>query len=458
MNFKKAKFIFLCLMSLVLILFFAACAIDTPEDNEIFGVYEENGEAKIAETVPEDDNAVGQLPQVDVPALAPSFEKIPSPQDIGVEINLTEAPEPEASPWRNATEMVAQMRVGWNLGNTLDSHPHGNVAQFALPIEFHETIWNNLFTTRENIETIHDAGFDVLRVPVTWYPRLVRNCDDYTIREDWMNRVVQVIDYGMDAGMFVIINMHHDERLFSLWDDEMEESIRAISRIWEQIAYVFRDYCQMLIFEVLNEPRTVGSTAEWIGGTPEERANLNVLNQVFVDTVRASGGNNTNRMLMLPTYAAAVSNQTINDFVLPTDPANTENKLIVSLHMYAPYHFALTLGSGIRFGWSAQSLSDTQPITWGLDLAYDTFVSNGISVIMGEMGALNRGNLDSRVNWTYFYVREAAARQIVCLWWDNGRLGISRSRADCEHFGLLNRSDNTFTFPEIVDAMMRATE
>jgi endoglucanase len=235
----------------------------------------------------------------------------------------------------------------------------------------------------------------------------------------------------------------------------MDESIRAVTRLWEQIGYTFRDYSHMLIFEGLNEPRTVGSAREWQGGTQEERFNVNVLNQVFVDTVRAQGGNYENRMLMVPTYAAAVLNDTINDFVLPQD--TIENKLIVSLHMYAPYQFALTLGNQLTTEWSAENHRDTSPVTWGLDLAYRNFVSQGIPVIMGEMGALNRDNTEARTAWTYFYVTEARNRGILCIWWDNGRFGTSMRPADGDHFAILDRRTNTFPFPEIIDALMSAT-
>ncbi|MCL1862578.1 MAG: glycoside hydrolase family 5 protein [Defluviitaleaceae bacterium] len=429
---------------LLILLIFSACA------NEL------NVETPVSTPTPTPIPTPAPTPTpTQEPLVAPPPPEINDPPLV---INLTEAPDPSPSPWQNASEMVAEMRVGWNLGNTLDAHPHGNVTAFGRPIETHETIWGNPITSRENIETIREAGFDVLRVPVTWYPRLVRNCDNYTIRDDWMERVIQVVNYGLDAGFFVIINTHHDEYLFSLFDDDMDDSIHVITRLWEQIAYVFRDYPHKLIFEGLNEPRTIGSRAEWNGGTPEERHNVNILNQVFVDTVRESGGNNINRMLMVPTYAAAVVAHAIDDFVLPDDPANDENKLIVSLHMYAPYRFALTLGENMSMGWSTQNPEDTNAITRGLDLAYNAFSANGIPIIMGEMGALNRNNTSSRANWTYFYVTEARNRGIVCIWWDNGRFGTSLSRADGDHFAILDRATNTFPFPEIIDSLMRATE
>jgi len=388
---------------------------------------------------------------------------IPAPNPVAlydepVVINLTEAPEPEPSPWRTAEEMVAEMRVGWNLGNTLDAHPHGDANRFTASVSGHETMWGNPVTTRENIDTIAAAGFDVLRVPVTWYARMARGHDDYTIRLDWMDRVVEVVNWGLDAGMFVIVNTHHDEEIFSLWDEDMDNSKNVISRLWQQIGYVFRDHTHMLIFEGLNEPRSIGTPGEWNGGTAEERANVNILNQVFVDTVREIGGNNTNRMLMVPTYAASATvPEVFTEFILPTDPANTENKLIASLHMYTPLPFALSL-DGPTDQWQEALYTDTEPIIEGLDLAYYHFISRGIPVIMGEMGALNRNNPVARANWTYFYVSESRARGIVCVWWDNGRIGRSFTRADGDHFGILNRQTNEFPFPEIIEALMDATE
>ncbi|MDR0273056.1 MAG: glycoside hydrolase family 5 protein [Clostridiales bacterium] len=453
------RFYFVCVMFIALILF-SACG-----GSEIIEINEPEVEATEAPAATSQPGlvapSVNNAPVIPAPGNSDARTTDESgesdgtnPRDIAVVINLTEAPAPSPNPWRNAEAMVADMQIGWNLGNTLDTGANPSMA-----IELHETSWGNPITTRENIEAIHAAGFDVLRVPVTWNPRLVRNTEDYSIREDWMNRVQEVVDYGMELGMFVILNTHHDEPLFSLYDAEMENSEYVISRLWEQIAYVFRDYDHRLIFEGINEPRTKGSRAEWNGGTPEERNNVNVLNQVFVDTVRASGGNNSNRMLMVATYAAAVLDSTISDFVLPVDPANSENMLIVSLHMYAPYEFALATDSNMRHGWSTQNRNDTDPIIRGLDLAYNYFVSNGIPVIMGEMGALNRNNTSSRVNWTTFYVSEAANRNILCVWWDNGLTeGATLSRTDEDFFGIFNRRTNTFPFPEIIDALMSASE
>ena len=191
-----------------------------------------------------------------------------------------------------ATEWVAAIRMGWSLGNTLDAH--GNRDGFPLlgggvyantTVTELETGWNRPVTTKAHFTALKDAGFNAIRIPVTWY----KACDaDLNIREDWMARVKEVVGYAVENDMFIILNTHHDDVLFMLGDDEIEESKRNIERIWEQIADTFKDHGLKLAFEGLNEPRTIGSPEEWRGGTEEERANLNLLNQVFVDTVRST--------------------------------------------------------------------------------------------------------------------------------------------------------------------------
>jgi len=239
----------------------------------------------------------------------------------------------------------------------------------------------------------------------------------------------------------------------------MQQTRRAFVRIWEQIALTFRDYNEKLIFEGLNEPRTIGSPAEWTGGTAEERNNLNILNQLFVDTIRRTGGNNAKRILMIPTYAASASEVAQRALIIPND--SVADKLIVSLHIYAPWEFALRTGPvGTVTTWSRNNPRDTQPITAPLDLAYTLFVSRGIPVIIGEMGALNRGNIEARAEWAEFFTAHARSRGMPSFWWDNGIASVSMQHnwGWDETFGLLDRRTNQFVHPEIVEALMRATE
>jgi len=342
----------------------------------------------------------------------------------------------------SAAEIVEHIKIGWNLGNTLDP-----VNLFWLPenarLSQFESAWGNPVTTQAMIDAVKNAGFNALRIPVSW-SKVVD--DQYNIRADWMERVIQVVNYGVSNDMFIILNTHHDESIFKFMDAEMEESAKAFQRIWEQIAFTFRDYDIKLMFEGLNEPRTVGSSMEWNGGTPEEHRNLNIMNQLFVDTVRAGGGNNEKRVLLVPTYAASATSAAMNALVIPNDPKNTNNKIIVSIHAYEPYNFALNENSPVNT-WSNVNASDTWPIIERVNRMYDMYVSRGIPVILGELGALNKNNEDARAQWAEYYISYAKSRGIKCFWWDDGG-----------NFLLLNRRAGVFTYPQIVEALIRGAE
>ena len=358
-----------------------------------------------------------------------------------------------------AFELLADIRIGWSLGNTFDAyggrdgfaHLGGGIYANTSVTEL-ETGWGRPVTTIEHITAIKDAGFNAVRIPVTWY----KACDaDLNIRDDWMQRVKEVVDYAVANDLYIILNTHHEDVIFRLPDDEMEESIKALDKIWTQIATVFKDYDEKLFFEGLGEPRTPGSPAEWRGGTEPEHKNLNILNQVFVDAVRRTGGNNAERVLLVPTYAASANEVAQRALVIPNDTAN--EKIVVSLHFYEPWNFALRTGEGSEADWSADNSLDTEPIKRYIDLAYEIFISNGIPVIIGEMGAINRGNTEARVAWAEFYASYATSKNIQCFWWDNGSHWVLRRREWGweQTFGLLDRETIEIVHPEIVDALLR---
>jgi endoglucanase len=347
----------------------------------------------------------------------------------------------------SAAELVANIKLGWNLGNTLDAHgldwlgPNPTVSAI-------ETAWGNPVTTKANIDALKEGGFNGIRIPVSWTNVTDSN---FNIRADWMARVKAIANYAVSNDMYIIINTHHDEGVIKFRNSEMEESKKAFKKLWEQIADAFKDYNEKLIFEGLNEPRTPGSAAEWNGGTAEERNNINILEQLFVDTVRASGGNNVRRMLLISGYAASASQTVLNAIVLPNDPLNEKNKFIVSIHAYEPYNFALNKNSPVNT-WSKTNSSDTTPITGPIDRAYNTFASKGIPVIIGEFGAMNKENEAVRAEWAKFYVEYAAGKGMPCFWWDNGV-----TSGDDEKFGLLDRKTNNFSYPLIISAMTGET-
>jgi len=362
-----------------------------------------------------------------------------------------------------ATELNASIRIGWNLGNTLDAWGDrygfawlGDGVYANTSIAEMETAWVGHVATQGLINAVSDAGFNALRVPVTWFKATDEN---FIIREDWMARVKEVVNYGLENNMYVILNSHHDETIFRFLDEYMDESLHAFEIIWQQIAETFRDYDERLIFQGLNEPRTPGSPAEWSGGTPEERANINIYNQLFVDTIRRTGGNNTERVLMLTTHAASAESVAQRAFIMPYDSA--EDRIIVNLHIYSPWEFALRTGSsGVRDTWDASLSRDTNPIVTPLNLAYELFVSQGVPVAITETGALNRDNIDARAEWAEFFVSYARSLEIPIVWWDNGIGWVTAANAwggYDETFGLFDRITYEKIHPEIIFALMRAT-
>ncbi len=232
-----------------------------------------------------------------------------------------------------AVKLVSDIKVGWNLSESLEAAHLQHLGENPA-ISQMETAWGNPVTTKGNITAIKNAGFNAIRIPVSWD----KAADpDYNIRKNWFARVKEVVNYAVDNDMYIIINTHHDEDIFKFTNAETGKSLSAFKKIWEQIADNFNNYNEKLIFEALNEPRTIGAAWEWTGGVPEEHANLNKYYQVFVDTVRASGGNNDKRILMINTYGASAESTAVNALTLPID--TIPNSLIVSFHAYVPRDF-----------------------------------------------------------------------------------------------------------------------
>lgn len=328
-------------------------------------------------------------------------------------------------------ELIKEFSVGWNLGNTLDAT--GGMLLSS------ETSWGNPKTKKEVFDAVKEAGFDIVRIPVTWQNHMGPE-PDYKIHDMWLDRVQEVVDYAIDDGLYVILNLHHEDWNFPSYDN-FEKANTILTSVWRQIAGRFKDYDEHLIFEAMNEPRMKGTQYEWTGGTAEARDVINKLNQSFVDTVRASGGNNKYRHLMIPTYAASSDPNTWKDFVIPDD-----DKVIVSIHAYTPYNFALNKNGTSK--WSADNKQDTYDIDNLMNNIYNLFISKGQAVILGEFGAMDKDNLEDRVNWARYYVQKASETGVPCLWWDNGAF-----TGDGELFGLLDRRNYTWVYPEIVEAL-----
>lgn len=365
-------------------------------------------------------------------------EKIDN-EEIDSEEDSSESSEPYIFTIRDisSTELIKELKIGWNLGNTLDATGGGALLSS-------ETSWGNPSTKEEIFTIIKEAGFNVVRIPVSWGNHLGAE-PDYIIHTMWLDRVNEIVDYAIDNELYVILNMHHEEWHFPSYDN-LEKAKTILTKVWEQIAERFKDYDEHLIFEGMNEPRMKGTPQEWTGGNAEGRDVVNQLNQAFVDTIRNSKGNNQLRHLMIPTYAASSDPKTWKDFIIPED-----DKIIVSIHAYTPYNFALNKSGTAN--WSQENDNDTRDINNLMEGLYNTFISKGHPVILGEFGAMDKDNLESRVLWSEYYIKKATEVGIPCIWWDNGAFTGSG-----ELFGLLDRRKGEWVHQEIIEALMRGLE
>lgn len=361
--------------------------------------------------------------------------------------------EPLEVPDTEALRFVREMKIGWNLGNTLDA---SNDSGMNNELDF-ETAWCGIMTTKDMIDDIKEAGFNSVRVPVSWHNHVD---EEYRISEAWLNRVQEVVDYAYDNGMYVILNIHHDNSESFMYPDSahLEQSVKYVTTVWEQLCRRFGDYDEHLIFECMNEPRLVGTQYEWwINAGAEECRDaiscINRINQEFVNTVRASGGNNLNRYLMVPGYDASPDGALNNDFVLPEDADGVEGRLIVSVHAYTPYSFALQADgeSGSTSEFDSDSAGSVSDINSFMDRLYRKFISNGIPVVIGEFGSRDKGqNIQARIDHATYYVAAARARGMSCFWWDNNAF-----TGNGENFGLYYRRSGRFLYPDIVTGLMK---
>lgn len=319
----------------------------------------------------------------------------------------------ESSEFRSSAEIVKDIKVGWNLGNSLESYDTNKTGIAT------ETGWGNPKTTEELVKSVKNAGFNAIRIPVTWGEHM----DGDTVQTEWLDRVQEVIDYAYNNGMYVIMNMHHDDYIwFNPTEEEYAGDSARMKKIWEQVSARFKDYGDRLIFEGMNEPRSIGSDNEWMGGTAAERAVVNRYLQDFVDTIRASGGNNAERSLIVTAYGACAEEVSMNDIIVPND-----EHIIVSLHYYAPWKFSS--GETTNFGSTEKSELDAK-----FDSMKKKFADKGIPVIIDEFGCVGIADDNVRAEYYSYYISAAKARGIKCFVWDNN---VAKGK---DGYGILNRT------------------
>ncbi len=362
----------------------------------------------------------------------------------------------------NQTQITQAMAAGWNLGNQLEATNNG------IP---NETAWGNPVITKKLIQAVKNAGFSTIRIPVSYLNTIGDKNSGYKIDEAWLNRIQEVVDYAIDEGLFAIINMHGDGyySVDGSWllcaepADKQVEIKEKYAACWKQIAEKFKNYDEHLIFESMNEEfdGSYGNQKFWAYD------NINAYNQIFVDTVRKTGGNNAKRWVLMPGWNTDID-QTVYpqggySFKIPTDnyldKSVSGKRIMVSVHYYGPWDFC---GDGTSTNYS-QWGSEADPSKSAsyqnketdmenqIKKVYDKFVKAGYPVVIGECGCINKSNADPkntyfRAHWVNTLFTYAKQYGCVPVYWDNGAASNS--------FGLINRGTGKVIFPEIIDAMV----
>ena len=347
------------------------------------------------------------------------------------EIKLSFTTARDFSWWESASDAVANMGTGWNLGNTLDSNSYdrtsstpGWIAQYSdgTPAAW-ETAWGQPVTSPELLKMFADAGFGAIRVPVTWAEHMdnAGNVD-----KAWMDRVEQVVNYVLDAGMYCIINVHHDtgEKGWLVADGNYySQTYAKFQKLWKQIAERFNKYGEKLLFESFNE--MLDADNHWNTAGAGAYETIYKYNTDFVNTVRASGGNNSNRNLIVNTYAASAEASVFKAFELPEDSA--KDHLIAEFHSYAPYEFAFEMEDKSRQKTVFDAYCESV-VTQIMTNAYDNLVKRGIPVIVGEYGGTASTTTETELaKQAACYVSNGRKYGIACFYWMSLSDGEDRS-------------------------------
>lgn len=346
-----------------------------------------------------------------------------------------------------ALEATRLMGNGINLGNTLEACDNNVGIKTNTPLSY-ETHWGQPKTTQAIIDGMKAAGFDTIRIPVAWMTNATHLYEgDYTIDADYMDRVEEVVRYARKAGMYVIINDHWDGGWYGMFGSESAETralaMEAYKGMWQQIAERFRDYSDYLIFESANEelggrfdensPLYCSDSVVTYLTDDERYALTNEINQTFVDVVRATGGNNATRFLLIAGYSTNIDQTCDDRFQMPKDTA--DSKLMVSVHYYDPWSYcgASSAASATKWG----KVSDYEYLDQQL-AKMTKFTEAGYGVVIGEYGALpcSDGLKDNTLAYHTAFLDACTKYNLTnCLW-------------DCS--GLYKRVSQTFADDDIL--------
>lgn len=322
-------------------------------------------------------------------------------------------------------QAVQLMAPGWNLGNSFDATPN-------------ETSWGNPTPTQTLINAVHTAGFKTLRLPVTWTNHIGAG-PSYTVDSAWMAKVTQTAQWAVDAGMYVFVNTHHEADGNGGWvtfpaTSSAQSVATEVTAVWTQIATAFKSFNSHLMFECFNEPNEAGG-----GNTAQAQTDLNMYLEACFAAIRATGGANATRIVMIqPVGASPIQSgiQSMQKVSFINDP-----NLVISLHTYYPTNFGLS----------------TTPYAWGSASDY-TSMQNSIAqqirvwlptqvIFIGEWGSMGAQTLSNRNAHALAYSQDTTTAGIVPIWWDNGGSGS-------QSFSLFDRNSGAQSQPSIVSAIM----
>lgn len=353
-------------------------------------------------------------------------------------------PSQIAGKMRNITsqQLVEDMTFGWNLGNTLDvcqadRDGDGKINEHVEAGEkVDETLWGNPKATKELFTSLKKNGVNAVRIPVTWRDHMDSNGN---IDREWMDRVQQVVDYAYSQGMYVIINVHHDgggDPKFGAWIIEESQNdyntfLKKYKNVWKQIAERFKNYSDYLIFESMNE---VGFDTLYNKNKADAYNLINKINQDFVDIIRATGGNNAKRHLLIAGYYTDIERTCDSLYKMPDDKAG---RCILSVHYYTPWDFCTC---DRKHTWGTNS--EVRQMETLIGKMKKNFVDKGIPVIIGEYAA-SGSDLSSCIFFIEKLNKLCSDYGIATFIWDSGRQ--------------VNRKTYKWRTPQYLEALKRAT-
>lgn len=346
----------------------------------------------------------------------------------------------------SATDAVKNMGIGTNFGNCMDAIDMSKSMDKNSVTDF-EKAWGQVPTTKAMVDFLKKNGFNSVRIPVTWFQHMK---EDGTVDEAWMNRVQEIVDYVIDNGMYCILNVHHDtgadpdDGSYKHWlkadEANYKENKKKYEALWTQIANRFQSYDQHLVFEGYNEMLDADNT--W--NAPKNANSYKGLNgyaQSFVDAVRATGGNNETRNLIVNTYAAANGDDVLSNLTIPTD--KTEGHIAVEVHTYAPWNW---FDKGV---WDASCSQEIKNMFTRLNTH---FISKGIPCIIGEYGT--HGNKSVSKNSSASEI-QAAADQATDIIKQAKAYGVATFYW-MSIFEGTDRNVPQWTLPTVAEAMVKA--